>query len=117
MPRRVLPRPKFASEKFVSLLTTQLQRQTSMRYTRNIRAYGLARRPYGPSNPKWYNPQQASVNTAGFEAAAVVVGAGPAGLAAVGTLLENLPQEAGKIFWIDPEFDAGKLSKYQEVPR
>ncbi|KAL2869969.1 uncharacterized protein BJX67DRAFT_378524 [Aspergillus lucknowensis] len=46
--------------------------------------------------------------------AAVVVGAGPAGLAVVGNLLEN---QLGKIVWIDPYFQAGRLNrKYREVP-
>jgi len=47
---------------------------------------------------------------------AVVVGAGPAGIATVGTLLETLPRYAGRIVWIDPKFDAGKIARYSEVP-
>ncbi|KAE8150989.1 pyridine nucleotide-disulfide oxidoreductase-domain-containing protein [Aspergillus avenaceus] len=47
--------------------------------------------------------------------AAVVVGAGPAGLAAMGNLLER--QLGGKIAWIDPYFQAGRVHrKYREVP-
>ena len=44
---------------------------------------------------------------------AAVVGAGPAGLAVIGTLLD-----AGKksLLWVDPSFDAGRLSIYREVP-
>ena len=44
---------------------------------------------------------------------AAVLGAGPAGLAVVGTLLD-----AGKksILWADPSFDSGRLSIYGEVP-
>ncbi|KAL3475354.1 pyridine nucleotide-disulfide oxidoreductase-domain-containing protein [Aspergillus californicus] len=46
--------------------------------------------------------------------AAVVVGAGPAGLAVVGNLLEK---QLGKIVWIDPYFQAGRVNrKYREVP-
>ncbi|GIJ90751.1 monooxygenase AgnR1 [Aspergillus pseudoviridinutans] len=47
--------------------------------------------------------------------AAVVVGAGPAGLAVVGNLLER--QLGGKIAWVDPYFQAGRVGrKYREVP-
>ena len=47
--------------------------------------------------------------------AAVVVGAGPAGLAVVGNLLER---QLGKIAWIDPCFQAGRVNRqYREVPR
>jgi hypothetical protein len=46
----------------------------------------------------------------------VVVGAGPAGIAVVGNLLER--QLGGKIVWIDPFFDGGRVNrKYREVPR
>ncbi|TAQ84923.1 hypothetical protein B7494_g6750 [Chlorociboria aeruginascens] len=45
---------------------------------------------------------------------AVVVGAGPAGLAAVGTLLE---QKKSPIFWVDEKMEGGRLNKcYREVP-
>lgn len=48
--------------------------------------------------------------------AAVVVGAGPAGLAVVGNLLER--QIGGRIAWVDPSFQAGRINKkYREVPR
>lgn len=48
--------------------------------------------------------------------AAVVAGAGPAGLAVVGNLLEN--KVRGKILWVDPDFVGGKLSReWREVPR
>ena len=47
--------------------------------------------------------------------AAVVVGAGPAGLAIVGNLLER---QIGKVAWIDPYFQGGRVNrKYREVPR
>lgn len=44
---------------------------------------------------------------------AAVVGAGPAGLALVATLLDNgiVP-----ILWVDPAFNAGRLVRYAEVP-
>ncbi|KAL4872194.1 hypothetical protein BDV12DRAFT_151672 [Aspergillus spectabilis] len=46
--------------------------------------------------------------------AAVVVGAGPAGLAVVGNLLEK---HLGKIVWVDPYFQGGRVDrKYREVP-
>ncbi|KAJ5458281.1 hypothetical protein N7475_009669 [Penicillium sp. IBT 31633x] len=46
--------------------------------------------------------------------AAVVVGAGPAGLAVMGNLLER---QLGTIAWVDPSFEAGRVhSKYREVP-
>ncbi|KAJ5250393.1 hypothetical protein N7489_000803 [Penicillium chrysogenum] len=46
--------------------------------------------------------------------AAVVVGAGPAGVAVMGNLLER---QLGTIAWIDPSFEAGRVhSKYREVP-
>lgn len=47
--------------------------------------------------------------------AAVVVGAGPAGVAVVGNLLER---QLGTIAWIDPSFESGRVNrKYREVPR
>ena len=47
--------------------------------------------------------------------AAVVVGAGPAGLAVVGNLLDR---RCGKILWIDRHFQGGRInSTYREVPR
>lgn len=46
---------------------------------------------------------------------AVVVGAGPAGVAVVGNLLE---QKKAPILWVDHEFQGGRLNKYyREVPR
>jgi cation diffusion facilitator CzcD-associated flavoprotein CzcO len=46
---------------------------------------------------------------------AVVVGAGPAGIAVVGNLLE---MGLSKIAWVDPYFDGGRINrKYREVPR
>ena len=53
---------------------------------------------------------------ANMKYAAVVVGAGPAGIAVVGNLLER--QLGGKIVWIDPFFEGGRLNRrYREVPR
>lgn len=47
--------------------------------------------------------------------AAVVVGAGPAGVAVVGNLLER---QLGTIAWVDPSFESGRVHrKYREVPR
>jgi len=46
---------------------------------------------------------------------AIVVGAGPAGIAVVGNLLE---QYKSPILWVDDQFDGGRLNKcYREVPR
>ncbi|EPS25987.1 hypothetical protein PDE_00923 [Penicillium oxalicum 114-2] len=46
--------------------------------------------------------------------AALVVGAGPAGVAVVGNLLER---QLGTIAWIDPSFESGRVHrKYREVP-
>jgi alpha-1,3/alpha-1,6-mannosyltransferase len=45
---------------------------------------------------------------------AVIVGAGPAGIAAVGNLLE---QQRGPLLWVDDKFEAGRLSRYRQVPR
>lgn len=46
---------------------------------------------------------------------AVVVGAGPAGIAVVGNLLE---QKKAPVLWIDHKFQGGRLNEYyREVPR
>ena len=46
---------------------------------------------------------------------AVVVGAGPAGVAVVGNLLE---QKKAPILWVDHVFQGGRLNEsYREVPR
>ncbi|KAI1134145.1 pyridine nucleotide-disulfide oxidoreductase-domain-containing protein [Hypoxylon sp. FL0543] len=48
--------------------------------------------------------------------AAVVVGAGAAGIAALGNLLEALGPESS-IAWVDPHFQGGRINaKYREVP-
>ena len=58
---------------------------------------------------------------------ATVIGAGPAGLACVGNLLDRInfkknefsndrDHEKGGILWIDPQFRAGRLSSYLFVP-
>lgn len=50
-----------------------------------------------------------------YRCAVAVVGAGPAGIAVVGNLLER---QLGKIVWVDPAFDGGRVNrKYREVPR
>lgn len=43
-----------------------------------------------------------------------VIGAGPAGLATVGCLLDANVQS---LVWIDGEFGAGRLALYEAVPR
>lgn len=46
---------------------------------------------------------------------AIVVGAGPAGLATVGTLLD---EDVKPILWVDEKFQGGRLNaRYREVPR
>jgi len=46
---------------------------------------------------------------------AIVVGAGPAGLAVVGNLLER---DVKPILWVDDKFSGGRLNEfYREVPR
>lgn len=46
---------------------------------------------------------------------AVVVGAGPAGLAVIGNLLER---DIKPILWVDGKFSGGRLNEYyREVPR
>jgi len=44
-----------------------------------------------------------------------VVGAGPAGIAVIGLLLD-IGTDPQNIAWIDPEFNVGRLSNYLEVP-
>jgi hypothetical protein len=45
----------------------------------------------------------------------VVVGAGPAGIAVIGNLLE---QKKAPILWVDDKLQGGRLNKYyREVPR
>lgn len=47
----------------------------------------------------------------------LVVGAGVAGIASVGRLLENLDVKKSKISWIDPQFCCGRMGAfYQRVP-
>jgi len=46
---------------------------------------------------------------------AVVIGAGPAGVACVGNLLEKIAS-TDLLLWIDPRFEAGRLSTYHRVP-
>lgn len=43
----------------------------------------------------------------------LVVGAGPAGLAAVGVLLD---QDVRRVVWVDVEFGGGRLARYESVP-
>ncbi|KAH7033034.1 pyridine nucleotide-disulfide oxidoreductase-domain-containing protein [Microdochium trichocladiopsis] len=48
--------------------------------------------------------------------AALVVGAGPAGVATVGSLLDHLPSSP-TVTWVDPDFAGGRISRrYREVP-
>ncbi|GAB7359567.1 hypothetical protein MBLNU230_g6754t1 [Neophaeotheca triangularis] len=45
---------------------------------------------------------------------AIVVGGGPAGISAVGNLLE---QKVAPVLWVDPVFEAGRVNRsYREVP-
>jgi NADPH-dependent 2,4-dienoyl-CoA reductase/sulfur reductase-like enzyme len=62
------------------------------------------------------SPNRSTIMNPPQKCAAVVVGAGPAGLAVVGNLLER--QLGEKIAWVDPYFQAGRVGrKYREVPR
>ena len=55
------------------------------------------------------------MRSSNFTYKAAVIGAGPAGLACVGNLLDRLvPTE--RILWIDPKFCAGRLDSYPAVP-
>lgn len=56
--------------------------------------------------------RRASTQSGPYEA--VVVGAGPGGITAVGNLLE---QRIEPVLWVDNEFDGGRMNKYyREVP-
>ncbi|KAL2178469.1 pyridine nucleotide-disulfide oxidoreductase-domain-containing protein [Thermothelomyces heterothallicus CBS 202.75] len=57
------------------------------------------------------NSAQATQNRAD----AIVVGAGPAGIAAVGNLVDKYPR--GNVVWVDKSFDGGSIGQlYREVP-
>jgi malic enzyme len=57
-----------------------------------------------------------SVHTASNTTEWVVVGAGPAGIATVGVLLD-LGIDPQGIVWLDPEFNVGRMGAYyQNVP-
>ncbi|KAK4173842.1 pyridine nucleotide-disulfide oxidoreductase-domain-containing protein [Triangularia setosa] len=57
-----------------------------------------------------------SQNVTPKDAAAIVIGAGPAGIAVVGNLLEQIKDD-GKIVWIDEQFQGGRINRfYREVP-
>ncbi|KAK0718948.1 pyridine nucleotide-disulfide oxidoreductase-domain-containing protein [Apiosordaria backusii] len=57
-----------------------------------------------------------SQNATPKDATAVVVGAGPAGIAVVGNLLEQIKGD-GKIVWVDEQFQGGRINRcYREVP-
>ena len=50
---------------------------------------------------------------------AIVVGAGSAGIAVVGNLVDQLQKSSKdhKIAWVDPAFDGGRINRrYREVP-
>lgn len=56
-----------------------------------------------------------SASTRDIKYEAVVVGSGPAGVAAVGNLLEHKKEP---ILWVDDVMKGGRLNKYyREVPR
>jgi hypothetical protein len=62
-----------------------------------------------------YFSEKASIQNK-MKYSAVVVGAGPAGVAVVGNLLE---QQKSPVLWVDDDlFQCGRLNKYyREVPR
>lgn len=50
------------------------------------------------------------------QADAIVIGGGPAGIAAVGNLLDHLPD--ARVVWVDRSFEGGAISTlYREIPR
>lgn len=59
------------------------------------------------------SPASSEIAT-GFVYRAAVIGAGPAGIAALGQMLD---MSMGPVAWIDPSFAGGRLLKYREVPR
>ncbi|KAK4170152.1 pyridine nucleotide-disulfide oxidoreductase-domain-containing protein [Cladorrhinum sp. PSN259] len=77
--------------------TRQYQKSPSIRFVR-LNHHDSAPKSEGP-----------------VKAAAIVVGAGPAGIATVGNLLETIKD--GKVIWIDREFNGGRINRaYREVP-
>ncbi|KAK0655600.1 pyridine nucleotide-disulfide oxidoreductase-domain-containing protein [Cercophora newfieldiana] len=92
------------SRAVIRILAQAKRGQSSTRYS-----FLIARR---------YAHQDAAPTTqTPLSAAAIVVGGGPAGIAVVGNLLENLPKSNGSIAWIDRAgFNGGRVSKYREVP-
>ncbi|KAK3898316.1 pyridine nucleotide-disulfide oxidoreductase-domain-containing protein [Staphylotrichum tortipilum] len=81
----------------------------------------LARSNYGngltrPSPPAFQTPladAPSRKRAEPYEAKAVVIGGGPAGMAAVANLLEAIPD--GKVVWIDKTFQGGTTWLWQET--
>lgn len=74
---------------------------------------GELRDPSRSISRRFLNQMANSNDTTKYEA--MVVGAGPAGICAVGNLLE---QDKEPILWVDDVMSGGRLNKYyREVPR
>ncbi|KAK3330447.1 pyridine nucleotide-disulfide oxidoreductase-domain-containing protein [Apodospora peruviana] len=73
---------------------------------------------------QWKRVELGALSRRHHHVSAIVVGAGPAGIAVVGNLLEQIKpgtthggQGQGRIAWIDPSFSGGRINrKYREVP-
>ena len=99
------------------LLITQIPPAMAIRAVRGVllTINSMARSKQLGSTKCWRCfSEQASIRN-GTKYSAVVVGAGPAGIAVVGNLLE---QKKDPILWVDDLFQSGRLNKYyREVPR
>ncbi|KAK3693921.1 pyridine nucleotide-disulfide oxidoreductase-domain-containing protein [Podospora appendiculata] len=93
-------------------------------YSLRQKSYSLGRdclRTKASSARQWTSYSAAYYVTVGrlfarqHHVAAIVVGSGPAGIATVGSLIEQLGE--GKVAWIDPAFRGGRINRfYREVP-
>ncbi|KAK4148738.1 pyridine nucleotide-disulfide oxidoreductase-domain-containing protein [Chaetomidium leptoderma] len=65
--------------------------------------------------PSWFARRNHDAPSESQHADAVVIGAGPAGIAVVGNLLESAPR--AKVVWIDRSFEGGSIGQYyREIP-
>ncbi|KAK4103151.1 hypothetical protein N658DRAFT_467687 [Parathielavia hyrcaniae] len=71
--------------------------------------------PKSFNHPIWSIRRNHDQHHARSSAKAIVIGAGPAGIAVVGKLLEAIPR--GSIVWIDRSFEGGSVGQYfRELP-